>query len=57
MDVRPFQVQVPARVLDDLRERLARTRWPDEIQGMGWTQGTDLTYLKELVWYWRDGFD
>jgi pimeloyl-ACP methyl ester carboxylesterase len=54
---RPFAVHVPADVLHDLRERLARVRWPDEIPGGGWRYGTDLAYMKELVGYWRDRYD
>lgn len=57
MDVRPFEVQVTEEVLDDLRERLARTRWPDEIADAGWEQGTNLAYLRELVAYWEGSFD
>ncbi|HLQ34740.1 MAG TPA: epoxide hydrolase [Chloroflexota bacterium] len=53
----PFTARVADDVLADLRERLARVRWPDEIADAGWQYGTDLTYLKELVGYWRDGFD
>jgi microsomal epoxide hydrolase len=53
----PFRVHVPDAVLADLRERLARVRWPDEIPGGGWTYGTDLATMKDLVAYWRDGFD
>jgi len=56
-DVRPFSVAVTDEVLADLRLRLARARWPDEIPGGGWDYGTDLAYLRELVDYWRDGFD
>jgi microsomal epoxide hydrolase len=55
--IEPFAIRVPDAVLDDLRERLARTRWPDQIPGSGWDYGTDLAYLKELCAYWRDGFD
>ena len=57
--VRPFQVAVPGDVLDDLQARLARVRWPDEIPGAegSWEYGTDLTYLRELVAYWRDGYN
>ncbi len=44
-------------VLRDLKERLARTRFPDEIEGSGWEYGADLRYMKELVAYWRDQFD
>jgi pimeloyl-ACP methyl ester carboxylesterase len=55
--LRPFAVRVPDAVLEDLRERLARTRWPDEVPGAGWRYGTDLTYLRELCAYWRDRYD
>ena len=40
-----------------MRERLARTRWPDPAPGGGWAQGTELEYLRKLVDYWRTGFD
>ncbi len=52
-----FEISVDDTVLDDLRERLARTRFPDQIPGTGWDYGTDLSYLKELCSYWRDKFD
>ena len=39
---------MPEAVLDDLRDRLARTRWPDQIPGSGWGYGTDLAYLQDL---------
>jgi pimeloyl-ACP methyl ester carboxylesterase len=55
--IRPFRIQVPDQVLTDLEARLARTRFPDEIPGAGWSYGTDLRYLRELVAYWRDRFD
>jgi pimeloyl-ACP methyl ester carboxylesterase len=55
--IRPFRIAIPERTLSDLRERIARTRWPDEIPGSGWDYGTKLDYLKELLDYWRDGFD
>src|SRR5947209_9281454 len=57
MHVEPFRIAVPDAVLADLRERLARTRFPDEIPGSGWTYGTNLAYLRELVAYWRERFD
>jgi len=50
-------IDVPDPVLSDLSERLARTRWPDQLPGTGWTYGTDTAYLRELVSYWRNGFD
>jgi len=39
--------------IDDLSDRLARTRWPDEIPGVGWTQGVPLEQLQDLAEYWR----
>jgi epoxide hydrolase len=56
-EIRPFQVAIPQADLDDLRERLARTRWPDELPGIGWSRGVPLGYLKELAAYWADGYD
>jgi microsomal epoxide hydrolase len=53
----PFKIHVPDEVLRDLKERLARTRFPDEIDGSDWEYGADLRYMKELVAYWRDQFD
>jgi len=53
----PFKINVPDAVLRDLKERLARTRWPDQLQNVGWDYGTDPAYLKPLVEYWRDRFD
>ena len=55
--IQPFQIDVPQDVLDDLQERLARTRWPDQIEGTAWEYGTELAYLQELCAYWRDGYD
>jgi microsomal epoxide hydrolase len=53
----PFTLHVPEAVLVDLRERLARVRWPDEAPGSGWTHGTSLAYVQELVAYWRERYD
>lgn len=57
MKKHPFTVDVPQAVLDDLKDRLARTRWPDEVEGAGWDYGTNLYYLKTLVDYWQHEFD
>jgi len=57
MDVRPFTIAVEDSVLEDLQQRLADTRWPDEIPNTGWDYGSNLGYLKELVEYWRTKFD
>lgn len=56
-EVRPFRIAVPDEALDDLRERLARTRLPGEVEDGGWGYGTDLAYLRELVEHWRERYD
>jgi pimeloyl-ACP methyl ester carboxylesterase len=53
----PFTIHVPDDVLADLRGRLARARWPDQVPDGGWQYGTDLAYMKDLVEYWRDRYD
>ncbi len=53
----PFTIHVAEDVLIDLRQRLARTRWPDELPDAGWDYGTNLTYLQQLVSYWHDSYD
>jgi pimeloyl-ACP methyl ester carboxylesterase len=55
--IEPFVIAIGDAVLADLRERLSRTRWPDELPGVGWDYGTDLTYLKDLVATWTFDFD
>ncbi len=57
MNIQAFTITLAQHTLDDLRERLARTRWPDEVEGVGWDHGTNLAYLKELVDYWQHTFD
>ncbi len=57
MSVQAFAINIPQITLDDLHERLVRTRWPDEVEGTGWDYGTNLGYLKELVDYWQHAFD
>ncbi|GIH21891.1 microsomal epoxide hydrolase [Acrocarpospora phusangensis] len=55
--MRPFRIEIPQADLDDLHDRLARTRWPAEPPGAGWSRGVPLDYLQELAEYWRTGFD
>ncbi|WP_188195343.1 epoxide hydrolase family protein [Nonomuraea sp. SYSU D8015] len=57
MTVRPFRIDIPQRDLDDLRTRLAMTRWPGQLPGTGWERGVPVGYLKELAEYWRTGYD
>jgi pimeloyl-ACP methyl ester carboxylesterase len=52
-----FTINVPQADLDELHDRLARTRWPDELPGAGWAYGVNKSYLTELVEYWRNGYD
>ena len=53
----PFTIRIDDAILTDLRARLERVRWPDEIPGSHWQYGTDLTYLRALVDYWRDQYE
>ena len=55
--IEQFRIEVGQEVLDDLYERLDRTRWPDQIPGTGWDYGTDLAWLQDLCRYWRDEYD
>jgi epoxide hydrolase len=56
-EIRSFRIDIPQADLDDLADRLARTRWPDELPGVGWSRGVPLDYIKELAEYWRGGYD
>jgi hypothetical protein len=53
----PFRVHATPAELADLRARLHATRWPDAPEDAGWSIGTDLSYLRELVVYWAGEFD
>lgn len=55
--IEPFEIRVDDSVLDDLRDRLARTRFPDEIADTGWEYGIPIGYLRDLTAYWRDDYD
>ncbi|MEZ0304583.1 MAG: epoxide hydrolase family protein [Hyphomicrobiaceae bacterium] len=54
---KPFSLAIPDAAVADLRERLARTRWPDEPPHEPWSSGTSVAYLEGLADYWRTGFD
>lgn len=56
-NIDPFRINIPQSDLDDLNERLDRTRWPDEIPGAGWDYGIPGDYLRELAQYWRHAYD
>jgi len=55
--IRPYRIDIPQADLDDLRDRLARTRWPDQLPGAGWDYGIALEDAQELAEYWRTGYD
>jgi pimeloyl-ACP methyl ester carboxylesterase len=56
-EIKPFRIAIPQADLDDLRDRLARTRWAAPVPGEPWTRGVPLDYLKDLAAYWRDAYD
>jgi pimeloyl-ACP methyl ester carboxylesterase len=55
--IEPFKIAVEDAVLRDLKDRLARTRWPDQIDGTGWEYGVPVSYMKELVEHWQTKYD
>lgn len=56
-EIRPFRFDVPDATLDDLKRRLARTRWPERETPDDWTQGIPLAYMQEVVDYWQHRYD
>ena len=57
MEMQPFHASIPQAALDDLQARLARSRWPTELPGVGWQYGVPSDYVRRLVAYWRAGYD
>ncbi len=57
MAIQPFTIHVAQDVLDDLQQRLANTRWPDEVMKAGWDYGTNRSYLQDIVAYWHQTYD
>jgi len=57
MAIERFELPYSQAAVDDLHERLGRTRWPDEIPGAPWGLGAELSYLREICAYWRERFD
>ncbi|MFG2743711.1 epoxide hydrolase family protein [Streptomyces chartreusis] len=55
--IHPFRIDIPQSDIDDLHGRLDRTRWPDELPGVGWAYGVSSDYLRELVHHWRHEYD
>ncbi len=56
-EIKQFRIDIPQADLDDLNDRLARTRWPKALPGAEWSRGVPVGYLKNLAEYWRDGYD
>ena len=56
-EIRPFRIEIPQADVEDLRDRLRRTRWGAEIPGQGWDRGVPVDYLRGLAAYWADEFD
>ena len=55
--ITPFRIEIPESELDDLRQRLRQTRWPDAETVDDWSQGTPLTYTRDLCDYWLEHYD
>ena len=56
-DIHPFHIAIPDADLEDLHERLARTRWPHALPGVGWERGVPPTTSSSSLAYWRDDYD
>ena len=56
-EIRPFRIEVPQPEVDDLHDRLARTRWPESPDGTGWERGIPLEVTRELADHWRTTYD
>jgi pimeloyl-ACP methyl ester carboxylesterase len=56
-EITPFRIAIPDADLDDLRQRLRGTRWPDELPDVGWDYGIPVRETRDLATYWHDGYD
>jgi epoxide hydrolase len=57
MLMEPFRIEIPSSEVEELRQRLAGARWPDELPGVGWSRGIPPAELRELAGYWGTDFD
>lgn len=57
MTVEPFEIAISDDALQDVTRRLELTRWPHDMENEDWRYGVDARYLKEVVEYWKDGYD
>lgn len=56
-NITPFRIDIPQQQLDDLQERLGRARWPAALPGDDWDTGVPVHWLRDLIEYWRTGYD
>jgi len=56
-NITPFRISIPEADLEDLQERLNRTRLPDQLNGISWEYGSDLSYMRKVLSYWQEDFD
>ncbi|TDC69505.1 epoxide hydrolase family protein [Streptomyces hainanensis] len=56
-EILPFRIDIPQAELDDLRDRLARARWPRQLPGEGWSRGVPVAHLRELADHWATDYD
>lgn len=57
IDISPYRIDIPQSDVDDLTDRLGRTRWPGELPGVGWSRGIPVDELREWADHWRTGYD
>jgi pimeloyl-ACP methyl ester carboxylesterase len=55
--IKPLQIHIPDADIEDLHQRLKNTRWPPPIKGSDWQDGTDATYLHDLISYWLEKYN
>jgi pimeloyl-ACP methyl ester carboxylesterase len=55
--MKDYKIDIPQSALDDLRHRLENTRWPDQLEGAGWSYGVELEGLRDLAEHWRTEYD
>ncbi len=57
MNIKPYKINIKKTELDEFKQRLQDTRWPESIEGTGWERGVPVDYLKKLVNYWQHKYD
>ena len=57
MGRQPFTIDIAQHQIDDLKDRLLRTKWPSTFHGDPWSLGADLHFMQRLVEYWVNEYD